>query len=213
MNERTKSWMKRNGPLIVIAGFAILALLYLGDDIVNQRSERLSLTPIPPTVSSDDPYQGTQDALVIIVEFGEFSCEACAEEVSVLKDIINDYGENVLLVWKDAPLDSLNAESRLASVAAQCANKQDKFWEMQEALFTKQDELGRDLYLSTAKDLGLDVDEFTSCFDNRETNKIIDNNIEAADAGLVSATPTFFINDVKYEGYMEYSDFIAAFNS
>lgn len=213
MNERTKSWIKRNGPLIVIAGFAVLALLYLGDDIVNQRSERLSLTPIPPTVSSDDPYQGTKDAPVIVVEFGEFSCDACKEEVSVLKEVINDYGENVLLVWKDAPLNALNAESRLASVAAQCANKQDKFWEMQEALFAKQDELSRDLYLSAAKDVGLDVDEFTSCFDNRDTNDIIDRNIEEANAALVSATPTFFVNDIKYEGYMEYSDFISAFNN
>jgi len=213
MNEQAKSWIRKNGPLVVISGFAVLALLYLGDSIVNQRAERLSLTPIAPIVSSDDPYQGSKDAPVTVIEFAEFTCEVCAAEVSVLKDVLNDYGESVQLVWKDAPLDSLNTESRLASIAAQCANKQGKFWEMQEALFAKQDGLNSELYLSTAKDLGLDVDEFTDCFDNRETNKIIENNIDAAEAGLVSATPTFFINDVKYEGYMEYSDFISAFNN
>ena len=212
MNEQPRTWLKKNGPLIVIAGFAVLALLYLGDSVVNQRSQRISLTPIVPEIFSDDPYQGNKDATVTVIEFGEFSCSACAAEVSVVKDIINDYGEDVLFVWKDAPLDTLSSETRLASIAAQCAAKQNKFWEMQEALFLKQSELGRDLYLATAEDLKLDVELFTSCFDNRETNKIVNRNIQEANDAFINATPTFYINGIKYEGYMEYVDFIDAFS-
>jgi|GEM_PF-4302738 len=211
MNDRSRSWLKRNGPLIVIASFAVLALLYLGDSIVNQRAERISLEPIAPTVSSKDPYQGNKDGSATIIEFGEFSCTACAAEVSVLKNIINDYGEQVALVWKDTPFDSLSPESRLASIAAQCAGLQGKFWDMEEALFAHQDELGRDLYISTATDLHLNVNDFTSCFDNRETNDIVDKNIQEAKDAQVTATPTFFINGIRYEGYMDYTDFIAAF--
>lgn len=205
-------WLRKNGPLVVIAAFAVLALLYLGDSIVNQRAERISLTPTIPEISSDDPYQGNKDAAVQVIEFGEFTCSACAAEVQEIKDIINDYGEQVLFVWKDAPLDTLAPESRLASIAGQCAARQNKFWEMQEALFLKQDELGRDLYIATAEDLELDVETFTTCFDSRETNKIVDRNIQEAEAAFVNATPTFYINGIKYEGFMEYADFISAFS-
>lgn len=211
MNEAQRQWMRRNVPLIVVIGFAVVALLYLGDDIVKKRSERISIQPILPEVERTDPRQGTEDPTVTVIEFGDFNCIACKEQVAIMKDIINDYGEYVQWAWKDAPLDALDPESRTASIVAHCAGNQNKFWEMHDLLFERQQDLGSELYPELAESLELDTQLFNQCVASRETQSLVDHNIEAATLAQVGATPTFFINGERYEGLMEYAELVNAF--
>jgi protein-disulfide isomerase len=210
MNERVRTWMRKNGPLVVLALIAMLALLYLGDDVVNKRASRISFETIPPVVQRDDPTQGTDEPVATIVEFGEFTCEVCKVQVHVLKDVINDFGNDVQVVWKDAPLDPLNQQSYLSSISGQCAARQGKFWEMHDAMFERQDELNVNIYNEIAAELELNTEEFSSCLSKRETDGKVQENIESAHAAQITSTPTFFINGVKYEGYLEYQDVVAA---
>jgi len=200
--------------MIVLGAFAIAALLYLGDDIITRRQSRVSLEPVAPTVSRDDPKQGNSDNPGgVIIEFGEFTCSACKIQQDVLKQLINNFGDRVLLVWKDAPLDPLNVTAKDASIAAQCAGKQKKFWEMHDKLFENQSSLNRDAYVAFAKDLKLDEEKFKTCIDTKETLNIINQNMREAEDAKVTSTPTFYINDTKYEGYLDYQEIIFALST
>lgn len=210
MTEKSKAWVKKNGPLVGVLLFAILALLYLGDDIITQRASRITLEAIPPVADDLDPKQGAVKPTATIIEFGDFACTVCQLQVSILKDIINDFPNEVQLVWKDVPVDLLHPEARTASIAGHCAARQGKFWEMHDLLFSRQSELGDELYAELAQTLELNEQEFSSCLANRETENIIEQNIASAEAAKITSTPTFFINDVKYEGFMEYQEIIQA---
>lgn len=210
MSDRSKMWFKRNFPLVALVVFTVLALLYLGDDIVQQRESRVTLEPVAPTLQKDDPTQGTDEPVVRIFEFCDFSSPLCELESSVLKDIINNYPNDVQLVWKDAPLNNLTIESQNASIAAHCAARQNQFWGMHDLLFERQSELGTTLYDELADELSLDREEFDDCLSKRATSTIVEQNIEFANDAKVTTVPTFFINDIQYEGFVSYDDFIAA---
>ena len=94
-----------------------------------------------------------------------------------------------------------------AAQAAGCANEQGKFWKFHNTFFENQDKLGRDFYIQTAKDNGLDVDEFTKCIDEgRYTGEI---NADMVDGQLndVQGTPGFFINGKFIRGAQPYEVF------
>lgn len=211
MNAKFSGWLKRNGAMVVVIAFAVVALLYLSDSIINQRASRISILPQMPKHEFDDPTQGTSGGQITIFEFGEFACSACKDQVPILKNIINDYGKNVFLIWKDAPLNPLQPEATNASVAAHCAGNQDKFWEMSDKLFEHQTALGRDTYLALAKDLKLDMTKFTTCIDKQQTRDKVNADVAEAQAAQITSTPTFIINGKRYEGLMEYNDFVLAF--
>jgi len=54
--------------------------------------------------------------------------------------------------------------------------------------------------VETAVEIGLDEDAFDACVSSGKYASTIQDNISAAQEAGVSATPTFFINDVKLEG-------------
>ena len=90
-------------------------------------------------------------------------------------------------------------ESHWAAYAAECANKQGKFWEYHDKLFSMW--TGENVGTFTkanlkkyAADIGLDTVTFNKCVDNGETVSIVDNEYSQGTALGVQGTPTFLIN-------------------
>ncbi len=90
-------------------------------------------------------------------------------------------------------------ESHWAAYAAECANRQGKFWEYHDKLFNEW----RGEFVGTfnkpnlkkyATDLKLDTATFNKCIDNDETAAVILADIAEADRLGVRGTPTFLIN-------------------
>ncbi len=153
---------------------------------------------------NNDPAFGPANAKVVIREFSDFECPACrlAEEgVAYVKET---YGDKVRLVWNDFPL-AIHQSSFLAALAARCAEEQGKFWEYHNQLFARQDEWAKSdvplsLFDQYAKDLSLDTNAFAVCLSTkRQQNKINDDALEGNN-NKVRATPTFFINNKRFEG-------------
>jgi len=88
--------------------------------------------------ADDDTILGDADAPIEIVEFSDFQCPYCARAHPTLKRIIEDYGDQVVWVYKHYPLDQLHPYARGASESAECAGEQDMFWEYTDALYENQ---------------------------------------------------------------------------
>ncbi len=100
----------------------------------------------PPTMEvAADSYRsiGDADAPVVITEFSDYQCPACAGvEQQVVPGLIERYVDTgkARLVYREFPLDGLHPFARKASEAAVCAGQQDAYWEMHDKLFTSQQE-------------------------------------------------------------------------
>jgi protein-disulfide isomerase len=94
-----------------------------------------------------------------------------------------------------------------ASEAAECANKQGKFWQMHDLLFNSGEKLDIDSLKSYAKKIGLNSNKFDQCLESGETAEIVSaDKSQCASAG-VSGTPTFFINGKMLIGAQPYEQF------
>jgi len=105
-------------------------------------------------------------------------------------------------VSRQFPLTSIHDNAQKSAEAAFCAGYQDKYWEMQEKLFSTQDawsglEDSIPTFMQYAADLGLDSAAFNQCLDGEEAAADVASDAMAAQTFGVDSTPTFFVNDIE----------------
>jgi len=153
------------------------------------------LDPLRITVASEGfPSRGPRNAPVTIVEFSDFQCPYCLVFHNTLQQVMETYDDQVRLVYRQFPLASIHPRAYDAALASMCADEQGQFWKMHDAMFANQHALERDQLKSTARDLGLDEEEFDQCLDLDEYADEVRADLEAGQALGVQGTPASFIN-------------------
>lgn len=163
---------------------------------------------VPENVHSVGPH----DAKVTIVEFSDFECPACKVVEPTVQSVLSGYKDKIRYVYRYYPLPS-HEFGMVAAQAAQAASLQGKFWEMHKVLFEKSPDLSKDQLFSYAKDLGLNMDQFSKDFGSDSVKKAIAKDQDDANAVGLEATPTFFINGTKFTGGLTLFQFEAEINS
>ncbi len=148
----------------------------------------------------DDPRLGTKEAPITIVEFADYECPACAQANLDMKQILSEYEEEILFVYRDFPLESIHPNAFKAAEAANCAGDQNMYWEMHDLLFVNQTALDTDSLSQYADTLGLDLTRFNDCLSNADYAEEIRHDMEDAQRYQVLSTPTFFINGQRVQG-------------
>ena len=164
---------------------------------------------------------GNPNAKITIVEFGDYQCTFCYKfHDETMKRINEKYikTENVNFIYKDFPLNG--KQSILASEASYCAEKQGKFWEYHNTLYNNWGGentgwITENVLLGFAKDVRLNLDDFSQCLENSEfRQKVLDNEQFGKNIGI-NATPSFLIfnNDEVYRiiGAQPFEKFEQAF--
>ena len=120
-----------------------------------------------------------------------------------IKQLVKEYDGKVRLVIKNVPYQDRKyaVNAALASLAAQ---EQGKYWEMHDRLIARSPELARESLIEYARDLGLDVGQFTSSMDSTAIKKSLEGDLKLGDTQRVYETPTFFINGKKISGPRPY---------
>ena len=143
-------------------------------------------------------FKGGVDATVLVEEFADFQCGACAQKHSVFNELMSEYGNKIKFVFRNYPLPMHN-KAYEAAVAAEAAGLQGKFWEMQNLLFANQqkwvaDSGHRKLFDEYAKTAGIDVDKFNNDFLGISAKTRVDADMKRGNAVGLKSTPTLFIN-------------------
>ncbi|MFA6322611.1 MAG: thioredoxin domain-containing protein [Candidatus Buchananbacteria bacterium] len=223
--SRQKRWYQYWWGRLILAILTLLAVLfiavgfYLVQMVILLRSGQVSpaelfnqttatsTTPKIFLANADDPRTGQSQAKVVIVEFADFTCSACREAYPVIKQLIRDYGDKVLFVYRDFPAVADRPLSLVEAVAGNCAQEQGKFWEMHDLLFETVDDLTEEQIKTYAIKLGLNSVQFGSCLTSEKYLPAIEKDLTEGYQAGVRATPTFFINGQKVAGALPFSVF------
>src|SRR4051812_7907690 len=116
--------------------------------------------PLTPTVSNRDHSQGNPDAIIELVEYGDFQCSLCGQSYLIIKSIQEQFGEDLKFVFRNFPLSKIHRHAKLAAVASEAADQQGKYWEMHDMLFVNQAELHYSALIAYARIIGLDDELF-----------------------------------------------------
>ncbi|MBV9059240.1 MAG: Na+/H+ antiporter NhaA [Pseudonocardiales bacterium] len=154
---------------------------------------------VEPVDPERDHIRGPDEALVTMVEYGDFECPYCGQAEPVVRELLAQYGE-VRYVWRHLPLTDVHPRATLAAEASEAAASQDKFWPMHDVLLERQQDLRPADLIRYAGELGLDVERFREeLLDHTHAPRIAEA-IESASLSGVSGTPTFFINGQRHYG-------------
>jgi protein-disulfide isomerase len=154
----------------------------------------------------NSPVKGPADAWVTIVESSDFQCPFCKRVTDTLKEIEQKYGNEVRLVYKFNPLP-FHSRAMPAAMAAACANEQGKFWKMHDLLFANQTKLDDASLESYAKQAGVDLKRWKTCYTTNKMKGEIDADMAKAAQLGARGTPAFFINGRFLSGAQPFASF------
>jgi protein-disulfide isomerase len=156
----------------------------------------------------DDPVYGPADAPITIVEFSDFECPYCQKwYAEVYERLKEQYPQEVRLVFRDFPIESIHANAFPAAEAANCANEQGEFWPFHDKLFSMEKGLNAEAYTQYASDLGLNVEDFNACLESGKFKPEVQSDLDFAANLGVRSTPTFFINGIALVGAQPFEVF------
>lgn len=160
---------------------------------------------------------GAEAPAVVIVEYSDYECPYCRMAHEVIRQVVRERKDWLRLVHVHVPLDhSCNPMLRRpfhrhacdCARAAICADRQNRFWVMNDALFIRRCGLDAGGLAMLAEKLGLDVGAFRVCMREQETEDVLQENLaECRDVvdqcrrmGRRFGTPTFVVGDRVISG-------------
>jgi protein-disulfide isomerase len=171
-------------------------------------------------LAGDPPLMGSRNAPVSLVEFSDFECPYCQRLKSILEqDVLPKASGKVSIAFKNFPLP-MHPWAKPAAMMAACAALQDTpdFWKIHDFLFDNQKSLTADNLTQKVSDFvstgtSLDKAQFQKCLDKDLTLGIVTKDMALGQQDGVRATPTVFVNGVKYEGVESADQLLAIINS
>lgn len=162
------------------------------------------MVPLLVPVGEGDHIDGSLDAPIILVEYGDFECPHCGHAYPIVKAVQRQLGDSLALVWRHFPLGEIHPHAVHAAEASEAAGVQGKFWEMHDLLFEHQDALDDEDLLAYGQMLGLDLTRYASELANGTFREKVRREFSLGVRSGVNGTPTFFINGTRFDG--EWSD-------
>jgi len=169
---------------------------------------------------SGRPTRGNKDAKVVVVNYDDFECPFCSRMHSTLfPGLFKEYGDRVLFIYKDYPLEEIHPWAVHAAVDADCLAVQnsDAYWDYADYLHANQHsisgEKGHDgqnaeldkLATLQAEKHNLDVVKLQACV-KAQDEKTVRASMQEGDNIGVDATPTMFVNGQKLDGAVPAED-------
>ena len=161
-------------------------------------------------VSDKDHVQGSPEAAVTLVEYGDYECPYCGKAYPAVRRIQRMLGDQLRFVFRNFPLNTLHEHASQAAQAAEAAGGQGKFWEMHDLLYENQDKLADVDLGQYALKIGLEIYRFESDLAGEVYAKKVRDDFRGGVRSGVNGTPTFFINDYRFNGTANYENLIAA---
>ncbi len=90
-----------------------------------------------PAVTADDNILGNENARIVLVEYSDFECPFCGRFHPTAKQVLDEFGDSVALVYRHFPL-SFHPNAQQAAEASECVAKEggnEAFWSYADSLF------------------------------------------------------------------------------
>lgn len=203
---------KDRKPLYIGLGVIVLVFVAVGIFFLTESPTPTS-DELPVAGPNADPFPaqldrygvsvGEDDAPVVVREFADYQCPACARFSEASQQLKQEYVDSgkVRFVYFDLPLQQ-HDNAMPAAQAARCAGDQGGYWAMHDKLFNMQTEWsGSDSPVDTfsryAEDLGLDERRFRRCMTTDLHVEEIEQSRRVAMQLRVTSTPTVLVDNVR----------------
>ncbi|MBT8145233.1 MAG: DsbA family protein [Gammaproteobacteria bacterium] len=188
--QQTQKLAMKIGLYVVAPVFVLVVLFTLF-------SQGPTYSPIE--LADNDHIRGDPSTPVTITVYADFQCPACAQENQLMTRAWPAISDKAHLVFRHFPITNTHPNAWQASLYAEAASRQDRFWEMHDYLFLNQtlwgpssDPIGE--FDSYALELNLDIDQLRADMEMDDVIQKVRNDQRGGNLAGVRSTPTVFIN-------------------
>jgi protein-disulfide isomerase len=158
---------------------------------------------VSPVDETRDHVQGSAEAPVTLVQYGDYECPYCGEAYPIIKEMQAKMGARLRFVFRNFPISTSHPHAEHAAEAAESADSQGRFWEMHDLLYERQQHLtDQDLH-AYAEELGLDVERFDKEMTEHVHESRVHEDFMSGVRSGVNGTPTFYMNGVRHDDSYE----------
>jgi len=182
------------------------AAILLAVGVVIWRSWPASPPPIPvpadPVTLDGAVVRGNPAASTVMIEYADFQCPYCgAFDRETMPEFNRRYvaAGKVRFAYRHM-IGPSHDRALPAAIAAECAGRQGKFWEMHDLLFANQAKLDDKSLADHRQTLGLDAATFKACQADATVAGRVTNDTTRAREIKIGGTPTFFIGVAQADG-------------
>lgn len=151
-----------------------------------------------------------KDGVVSIVVYGDYLCPYCRRLRHVLARLRQALGERLAYVFRHFPNERAHPGATFMSIAAEAAGKQERFWQMHDALYEHNPPLTAELVREFARNLDLDMERFERDLAASGTADRVASDLAEGRRNGVSGTPTIFVDGLRYDGAWDFYSMLEA---
>jgi NhaA family Na+:H+ antiporter len=166
------------------------------DDTSEAHNNRLD----PPVNDRADHALGEAGAEITLVEYGSFNCPSCLAANEVIANLRDHFGERMRYVFRHRPLSDNEDARRAAELAEYAHETAGQYWQAHDALMTRGPRLQSKDIDAVGAELSLPSRDGGHEAAWRRAQAKVQQDIESARRSGARVSPTFFINNRRYEG-------------
>jgi cyclophilin family peptidyl-prolyl cis-trans isomerase/protein-disulfide isomerase len=165
-----------------------------------------------PPISDKDHVRGAVNPVFTVMEYVDYQDPRSALFSEVANQLAEEHPDEVRVVSRIFPLIKINDKAAIAAQAVEAAAEQNKFWEINDLLFTQQENWVKlsaadfEQWISAqASALGLNVEKLQSDMKREDIVVRINQAWEQGQKMGLPGTPLILLNGQIYGGPRDYS--------
>jgi NhaA family Na+:H+ antiporter len=143
---------------------------------------------------------GNPEAELTLVEYGSYTSPACHAVHEVVADLWDRFGDKMRYVFRHRPDADSGHAQRAAELAEYASETNGDFWPVHDALMKRGPTFTPDDFDQIAREFKLPPRDEARATAGQAAKRRVQEDVESARRSGVIITPTFFINNRRYEG-------------
>lgn len=188
--------------------FGVIVVAIFGGIIFFNKSNTPDFTGNAAKLITEGPiadhYTGPEEQKVVLIEYGDFQCPACARMYPTVEELKAKHGDRLMFIFRNRPLTNIHPNALAAATAAEAAGLQGKFFPMYNLLYQNQNGWssvsGSDrgaVFEGFASQIGLDLDKYRADLKSADITAKLNRDRATANTFKADSTPTFVLNGEK----------------
>jgi protein-disulfide isomerase len=198
--------MKKYIPTILIAIAILFVVVFIARALMAPDSSQIGSTSSDLSQENKDALKtgatiGDPNSKVVVTEFGDYQCPACAAWHTFVKDtMLPKYQDKILFVFKNFPLP-IHKNAKAGAYAVEAAGLQGKFWEMHNIVYENQSEWENESnpngkFEEYANRVGLNIDQWKKDIESSKIKDLVEKDTKLGEKLNLPGTPSFLVNGV-----------------
>jgi NhaA family Na+:H+ antiporter len=154
----------------------------------------------PPANGRTDHALGDAGAAITLVEYGSYNCPSCLAANEVIANLRDHFGERMRYVFRHRPITGNEIARRAAELAQYAHETTGEYWRAHEALMKRGAALKPEDLDAVAAEIGLPPRDGTHEEAWRRSQAKVQEDVDSAWRSGAGVSPTFFINNRRYDG-------------